>query len=175
MPLRKRGFLRRILGPRSGAKYRLSIPINPLLPMSIYDGVGWNRLDNGRLAVLFLIFAAMALMLAVTGLYAVIMRWVEQRTSEIGIRMAIGATRRTTLGLVFREGMFPVGIGLIAGLIMSLGVNRLVRAQLTDVSPSDPLTLAAAAFVLIATGALGCLIPARRAMRVDPAVALRHE
>jgi len=100
---------------------------------------------------------------------------VSQRTQEIGVRIAIGATTRDILSLVFRQGMIPLGIGLAIGLSASLAVNRLLESMLVQVSPSDPITLLVASGVLILAAMLGCLIPARRAIRVDPADALRHE
>jgi len=100
---------------------------------------------------------------------------VSQRTQELGIRMAIGATSRDILQLVFRQGMLPLGIGLGIGLVASFAVNRVLKAALVEVSPSDPITLLLASAVLIFAAALGCLIPALRAMRVDPVIALRHE
>ena len=124
---------------------------------------------------LFLIFAAIALLLASIGLYTVIAHSLSQRTQEIGIRMAIGATARDILKLVFVQGMIPLGIGLAIGLAASLAVNRVLESMLVQVSPSDPITLAVASAALIFSGALGCWIPARRAMRVDPVVALRNE
>jgi ABC-type antimicrobial peptide transport system permease subunit len=124
---------------------------------------------------LFLIFAAIALLLASIGLYAVIAHSVNQRTQELGIRMAIGATAHDIVGLVFRQGMIPLGIGLVIGLAASLAVNRVLKSMLVNVSPSDPTTLAVASSVLVLSALLGCWIPARRAMRVDPVVALRHE
>jgi putative ABC transport system permease protein len=124
---------------------------------------------------LFLIFAAIALLLASIGLYTVIAHSLSQRTQEIGIRMAIGATARDILKLVFVQGMIPLGIGLAIGLAASLAVNRVLESMLVQVSPSDPITLVVASAALIFSGALGCLIPARRAMRVDPVVALKHE
>lgn len=130
---------------------------------------------KGSIAVLFLIFAAIALLLASIGLYAVIAYSVRQRTQEIGIRMAMGATARDILRLVLRQGMRPVGIGLAIGLAASFAVNRVLKAELVQVSPSDPITLVVASVILILAAMLGCLIPARRATRVDPAVALRHE
>jgi putative ABC transport system permease protein len=135
----------------------------------------WNYRDSGNFAVLFLIFAAIALLLASVGLYAVIAHSVSQRTQEIGIRMAVGATSRDVLNLVFKEGMLPLGIGLAIGLIASLAVNRVLKAQLVHVSPTDPITLLIASGTLILAALLGCWIPARRAMRVDPVIALRHE
>lgn len=124
---------------------------------------------------LFLIFAAIALLLASVGLYTVIAHSVGQRTQEIGVRMAIGATPRDIRKLVLTQGMLPLGIGLAIGLAGSFAVNRLLQSQLVSVSPSDPITLAVASGVLIFAATLGCLIPARRAMRVDPVIALRHE
>lgn len=135
----------------------------------------WNYQDKGSFAALFLLAAAIALLLASIGLYAVMAHSVSQRTQEIGIRMAIGATAGDIRKLFFRQGMLPVGIGLIAGLAASFAVNRLLKAALVRVSPADPVTFAAATATLILAAALGSLIPARRAMRVDPAVSLRHE
>ncbi|MGP0075070.1 MAG: ABC transporter permease [Bryobacteraceae bacterium] len=131
--------------------------------------------DTAFYGSLFLIFAAIALLLASVGLYTVIAHSVGQRTQEIGVRMAMGATARDIRGLVLRQGMLPLGIGLAIGLTASLAVNRLLEAELVEVSTSDPVTLVVASGVLILAAMLGCLIPARRAMRVDPMVALRHE
>jgi len=124
---------------------------------------------------MFLIFAAVALLLASIGLYTVIAHSVTQRTQEIGVRMAIGATTRDILALVLRQGMIPLGIGLAIGLTASLAVNQLLKSMLVQVSPADPVTLLVASGVLILAALLGCLIPARRAIRVDPVDALRHE
>jgi ABC-type antimicrobial peptide transport system permease subunit len=89
--------------------------------------------------------------------------------------MAIGATPRDILRLVCRQGMLPLGIGLTIGLLASFAVNRVLKAELVQVSPADPITLVVASAALVLSATLGCLIPARRAMRVDPVVALRHE
>jgi putative ABC transport system permease protein len=131
--------------------------------------------DSRFYGSMFLIFAAIALLLASIGLYAVIAHSVSQRTQEIGIRMAVGAKARDILKLVFAQGMIPLGIGLALGLAASLAVNRVLKSMLVQISPSDPITLMVASAVLILSATLGCWIPARRAMRVDPAVALRHE
>ena len=125
--------------------------------------------------ILFLIFAVIAVVLASVGLYAVMAHSVSRRTQEMGIRMAIGATAGDIRKLVFRQGTLPVGIGLIVGLAASFAVNRVLKSQLVKVSPADPVTLVIASATLILAAVLGCLIPARRAMRVDPAVSLRHE
>jgi ABC-type antimicrobial peptide transport system permease subunit len=126
-------------------------------------------------AGLFLMFAIIALLLASLGLYAVIAHSVSQRTQEIGIRIAVGASAREILGLIFRQGMLPLGIGLVAGLAAALALTPVLRASLVRVSPVDPITLALSMLVPVAAALLGCLIPARRAMRVDPIVALRPE
>jgi putative ABC transport system permease protein len=121
------------------------------------------------------VFAVVALLLSCAGLYAVIGYSVSQRTKEIGVRMAIGATLHHVRALIFREGMLPVTLGLLAGLAMSLAVNRLLQAQLVGVSPYDPVTLATAPGILIVVALFACQLPARRALRIDPAVALRHD
>jgi predicted permease len=145
-------------------------------PDSLADFVTRGLYGNIRNhTVLFLIFAAIALLLASMGLYAVIAYSVSQRTQEIGVRMAVGATARDILQLVFRQGMLPLGVGLIIGLAVSVAVNRVLTSELVQVSPVDPFTLVVASAVLIVSAAIGCWIPARRALRVDPVVALRSE
>jgi putative ABC transport system permease protein len=140
---------------------------------SLEDRIAQRRLDIGIFVALFMIFAAIALLLASVGLYAVVAHSVSQRTREIGLRMAVGGTARDIVWLVFRQALRQVAIGLIIGLIAAFGVTRFLRAVLVDVSPSDPITFLAVVAVLLLTGTLGCAIPARRAVRVDPVVALR--
>jgi putative ABC transport system permease protein len=132
-------------------------------------------LDSRFYGILFLIFAGIALLLASVGLYAVIAHSVSQRTQEIAIRMAVGATTNDILSLVFRQGLLPLGVGLSLGLVASTIVNRLLKAELVGVSAVDPITLVVASSALALSATMGCLIPARRAMRVDPVDALRHE
>ena len=124
---------------------------------------------------MFAVFAAIALLLATVGLYAVVAYGVNQRTQEIGLRTALGAPAGSILRLVFRGGMRQAGIGLVLGLGAAFGVTRVLSALLVGVSPTDPLTFGSVAAVLIVAAGLGCAIPARRALRVDPAIALRHE
>ena len=121
------------------------------------------------------IFAGLALLMAVIGLYGVISYSVSQRTQEIGIRMALGAEASGVLSLVIGQGMQLAGIGAAIGLLASLGFSRLLKNQLFQVSAFDPLTFTVTALVLIAAALLATYIPARRATRVDPMVALRYE
>jgi putative ABC transport system permease protein len=132
----------------------------------------WSRAVN---AGLFLTFAVIALLLAAVGLYAVIAHSVSRATQEIGIRIAMGATSRDIRLLVLGQGMLPAVMGLGLGLVPSLAFNRLLQSQLFLVSSTDPATYVLTSMVLITVALLACLIPARRAMRVDPVVALRHE
>jgi putative ABC transport system permease protein len=131
--------------------------------------------ELGKHAKVAPVFALMALLLSAIGLYAVIAHAVSQRTKEIGVRIALGAASHNIRVLIFREGMRPVALGLIAGLTVSLGVNRILQSQLVGVSPYDPVTLATAPAVLILVALLACHIPSRRALQIDPAVALRHD
>jgi predicted permease len=125
--------------------------------------------------VLFLIFAAMALLLASMGVYAVIAYSVSRRTQEIGVRIAVGATARDILVLIVSQGMLPVGVGLPIGLAGAVAVTPVLKSLLVGVTPADSLTLFIASATLIVSALLGCWIPALRALRIDPVVALRHE
>jgi len=120
-------------------------------------------------------FGVMALFLAGLGLYAVKGHMVASRTPEIGIRMALGATRRDILGLVFRQGAVSTFVGLSLGILLAGALARLIRAGLYGVSPLDPLSIAATVVLLAAVSVLAGYVPARRAARIDPMVALRYE
>jgi putative ABC transport system permease protein len=120
-------------------------------------------------------FSALALTLAALGLYGVIAYSVVQRTQEIGIRMAVGAQRRDVLGLVLKGGLKLVVIGVALGLAGSLALTRLLRSQLFGVSAQDPATFAAIAVLLLGVATFACLLPAFRATKVDPMIALRAE
>jgi ABC-type antimicrobial peptide transport system permease subunit len=121
------------------------------------------------------IFAMLALIMATVGLYAVMLFVVAQRTHEIGIRMALGAQTRDVFVIVITQGLRLVGLGIIIGLIGAFAVTRLLSQFLYGVTASDPITYAMVAGLLLATSLVACLVPARRATKVDPLVALRHE
>jgi ABC-type antimicrobial peptide transport system permease subunit len=120
-------------------------------------------------------FAALALLLAALGLYALLAYAVSRRTREIGVRLALGAAPGDVRRLVLREGLGLTVIGLALGLLAAAPATRLLGALLYEVRPTDPLTFAAVAALLLGVGGLACLLPARRAAQVDPAVTLRAE
>ena len=120
-------------------------------------------------------FAALALVLAAVGLYGVISYSVTQRTQEIGIRMALGAARKEVLAMIMRQGLKFAAAGLAVGLVMAMMLNRALKGLLVGVSTTDPLTFVVTAAVLLLVTVLACYLPARRATRVDPMVALRFE
>ncbi len=120
-------------------------------------------------------FGLMALLLSAVGVYGVMSYAVSQRTREIGVRVALGAGRRTVVRLVVGRAMRLAGIGLAVGLVAALGAGRLLRTQLLGVSPSDPVTFVAIGLLLGGVALLASWIPARRAAKVDPMVALRYE
>jgi putative ABC transport system permease protein len=129
----------------------------------------------GSNAVMFAVFGAIALLLASLGIYAVIAYSVGRRTKEIGIRIAIGATSRDILRLIVAQSAWPLAVGWGVGIIASLVMMPALKSQLVHVSPGDPMTLAGASCLLVACGLGGCLLPAVRATRIGPAVALRHD
>jgi putative ABC transport system permease protein len=135
-----------------------------------------TSLSQRRFAmVLMAVFASLALVLAMVGIYGVISYAVTQATKEIGIRMALGAQRASVVRMVVGYASLLVTSGLAIGIAASLGVGRMIASQLFEVKPTDPGTYAAVALTLLATGLLSCAIPAFRATRVDPLVALRDE
>jgi putative ABC transport system permease protein len=140
---------------------------------TLEDRIAQSRLNVGSFVMLFTIFAGVALVLASVGLYAVVAHAVSRRTREIGVRMAVGGTAGDIVRLVFSQGMRRIAVGVAIGLPLAFAVTFVLRAVLVGVAPGDPLSLAGATLVLILAGLLGCAIPARRAVRVDPVAALR--
>jgi predicted permease len=135
----------------------------------------WEYAGPRFSVVLFGVFAALGLTLAVVGVYGVVSNAVSQRTHEIGVRKALGAASADVLRLVFRFGARLILLGIGIGLAVSLAIARILSNQLWGVSPHDPLTLFSVVVLLLLVGFLACWVPARRAMRVDPLVALRYE
>jgi putative ABC transport system permease protein len=122
---------------------------------------------------MFAIFGGIAFTLASVGLYAVIAYSVNQRTHEIGVRMAMGASAASVLRMVFAHGMRQLVIGLVLGIAASSALTKVLGNLLVGVSPRDPLTFISVSGVLLLSGVVGCAIPARRAVRVDPVITLR--
>jgi putative ABC transport system permease protein len=137
----------------------------------ISDSVAQRRFQM----LLLLLFAGLALFLALVGVYGVAGYSVSQRTAEIGVRIALGAQRRDILALILRQTMLVVGGGIAIGTAIAYYLSRYMASLLFSVKPSDPLTYVALAALLIATTLAACYIPARRACAVDPTVALRSE
>ena len=143
------------------------VPLTRLSANTIWQSRVWGLLLG--------IFSAIALVLATAGIYGVMAYFVTQRTREIGIRMALGAQWPDVLKLIMRSGMLLVAVGLIIGLLGALALTRLMTTLLFEVSPTDPITFGAVALCLIVAALLACYVPARRATRVDPLIALRYE
>jgi ABC-type antimicrobial peptide transport system permease subunit len=127
------------------------------------------------IASLSTVFGLLATLLAIVGLYGVMSYAVAQRTREIGIRMALGAPRGNVVGMVMREVLLLVGGGLVVGLVAALSLTRVVASQLYGLRPHDPPTVAAATLTLAVVACLAGYLPALRASRVNPMVALRHD
>src|SRR6478672_9180766 len=145
----------------------------PIYNVRTMDDVVMNSLGTRRVSMqLFPVFAIAALLLAAIGIYGVMAYSVTQRTQEIGIRMALGAQRSDVLGLVVRQGMTLAAIGVVAGLAGAFGLTRLMASLLFNVRPDDPMTYLAISFLLIVVAFLACYLPARRAAKLDPAIAL---
>lgn len=139
------------------------------------DLMDGKHAELGKHAALAPIFAAIAVLLAAAGLYALIAHSISQRIKEIGVRMAVGATPGDIRSMVLVDGLLPVALGMIIGLAASLGTNHLLQSQLVGLSPYDLPAMAAAPAFLLSVALVACHIPARRAMRVNPAVALRDD
>jgi putative ABC transport system permease protein len=158
---------------------RIVAQLDPNLPvaniLTLDDVVGKSTAQASFDAVLLSIFAALSLILAAVGLFGVLSYIVAQRTSEIGVRIALGAQREQVMRLMLADGLRPAVIGLVLGLVVSAGVTRLIQSLLYGVAPFDPVVFLAVSLALLAVAAIACLIPAWRASRLDPIDALRNE
>jgi putative ABC transport system permease protein len=151
-------------------------PNQPVTNIMTMDDVLAASLGDFRFYMELLgIFAGVAVLLAAIGIYGVMSYSVSERTHEIGIRMALGARQGDVLGLVAKLGLKLTSMGIVIGIALAFGLTRLISTFLFGVKPTDPLTYAAVAFGLGAIALLACYIPARRAIKVDPLVALRYE
>jgi putative ABC transport system permease protein len=164
-----------VVSPIRGELHQLD-PNLPLASLATMDQLLANSLSRARFTMELLVaFAAIALGLAAVGIYGVMASGVALRTQEIGVRMALGAQRRDVMRLVLGKGTWIALAGVGIGLVASLALTRLMASLLYKVSPTDPETFVEVAVALIGVALLACYVPARRAMRVDPMVALRHE
>jgi putative ABC transport system permease protein len=149
----------------------LAIALPQSMEKIIAQALGQTRLMTWLLGI----FAGIALLLAAIGIYGAVAYTVEQRTGEIGVRMALGAQTRDVLRLIVNQGMRPVVIGLAIGIVSALAIGRLLTSQLYEVSAHNPVLLAASTVLLAAIALIACLVPARRAAHVNPIQALRAE
>ncbi len=152
--------------------------LDPTLPVefsTVNDEVAKWYADRRFTLLLLGVFAATALLIAAVGIYGVIAYAVSQRTQEIGVRVALGAQRADILGLILGQGFRLVFVGVIAGVAGAFALTRFLGSMLFNVKPNDPLTFTAVALLLAAVAVVASYVPARRAMRVDPIVALRYE
>jgi len=152
--------------------------VDPTLPIQRFtsqtEQISLRFAQERLFATAYTAFGALALVLACIGLFGLMSYNVARRTNEIGIRMALGAQRGTVLGMVMRESMLLVGIGVVLGLGAALWAGRFVKTVLYGLPPNDPLTITAAVVVIAAVSGLAGFLPARRASRVDPMDALRQ-
>ena len=164
------------MAARLAAQVREIDPNQPVSDVRSMDTLVAADLARPRFTLLLLAgFAAMALLLAGVGLYGVVAGAVAQRTREIGVRVALGAQYVDVVRLVMRRGATLVGLGLAIGVASTLALGRFVSSLLYEITPRDPLTLFGAATFLAVVALVAAFIPARRAARLDPMVALRTE
>jgi ABC-type antimicrobial peptide transport system permease subunit len=151
-------------------------PTQPIVRVATMDQLIASSTAQRRLAlVLFAVFAGTALILAVAGIYGVLAGRVAERTREIGVRSALGAAPRDILALVVGQGLRLAIVGLVLGLLGAFGLSQFLQSMLFGIAPNDPATLASVAGVLGAVTVVACVIPAMRALRVQPTEALRSE
>jgi hypothetical protein len=157
------------------ASVRDDLPYVDVRPLAATEAVRSGILPFRLGATLFTLFGLLALVLAAVGLYGMLGYFVTERTPEIGIRRALGAPRTAVVALVLRQGLVPTGLGLAAGLIAAAVSVRSLRSQLFGIAPLDAVSFASAVAFLLIVALIATLLPAARATRVDPAVALRRD
>lgn len=166
-------------GPLTAQLRKEIFAVDPDMPLAnirtMDQNLAQQRWDVRVFGTMFSVFAAIAIVLATVGLYAVTAYSVTQRTQEIGVRMALGAQAHQVRNLILRRGMIQLGIGLTIGLAGAFGVGRLLRSLLVQTGPTDPLTLVSITLLLVGVGVTACLLPARQATRLNPVTALRYE
>jgi predicted lysophospholipase L1 biosynthesis ABC-type transport system permease subunit len=149
----------------------LRTPAFEVITQSLYRNTAQHRLYMGCLSG----FAAIGVILSIIGIYGVLAWTVTRRTKEIGVRMACGASPTQALGLVLRQGLFMTSIGIVLGVAGAMVLTRFLSSYLFGVGPLDPITFSGASLLLGAVALLACYVPARRAARIDPMMALRYE
>jgi ABC-type antimicrobial peptide transport system permease subunit len=171
--LRMRGELEPVR--RELLRVDANLPVLTLRTMREHLDAGFDLWIVRMGAQMLATFGLVALLLAVAGLYGVKAYAVAQRTREIGIRMALGASAGDTQRLILHDGFRVTMVGIGAGLLLALGLGQLLASMLWDVKGADPVVFLSAPLVLMAVALVACYVPARRAARVDPMVALRYE
>jgi putative ABC transport system permease protein len=175
LALRTTGDPLALIGPLRAAVHQLQ-PNMPLTEVQTMEAAMESSLGQRRaIMLIFSLFAGLALVLAVVGLYGVMSYSVAQRTREIGVRMALGALGSDVQRLVVAQGLRLCLVGLGVGLLAALALTHVLDSQLYGVSATDPLTFASLAALLLAVATLAALLPARRATRIDPMIALRSD
>jgi putative ABC transport system permease protein len=173
--VRSRAQIQDWLPAAQAAATRLD-PVHAVTGVQVLAEFAAQQTEGFRQYVILLgVFAAVALVIAVVGVYGVMSHSVTQRTSEIGIRVAFGATARNILGIILGRGLGVTGIGMAVGLALSVGATRIISGYLYGVTPTDPVTFGLALLMLFVVACLACFLPARRALKVDPLVAMQHD
>jgi len=151
-------------------------PAHAVTGVQLLEDFAAQQTQGFRQYVILLgVFSAIALVIAVVGVYGVMSHTVTQRTSEIGIRVAFGATARNILAIVLGQGLMVIGLGLVVGLVVSLAATRIISSYLYGVTATDPATFGVVLATLFVVACLACYVPAWRALKVDPLVAMRHD